>query len=518
MSTTRKIASGSALRMTVTVSTAVVSFLIMPFIVHRLGDRLYGIWTLVATFIGYYGVLELGLSRAVTRFSSAALGAGDREECNRVFNTALRIYVTLSLIVLFATIVIASLSKYLVRNPTDAALFWKLVLILGMSFALLFPNRVYNGMLEANLRFDRAASIDLMSLVVRTVLVIAALLLGYKVVGLAVATLVAGVPAVIAYIYSLHSEMPFLRLDAKYWGWPTAKTLFSYSAFSFISQLAEVLRYRVDNVVVAAFVGAAAVTHYRVGGALAQSFFELMLAIGGVFPSVFSRLEGAKDFEGIKKTFFFATKVTICVSSFIGFGLIAWGKPFIARWMGPSYVDSYPVLVALVLGCVFTSSQGPSVGLLYGTSRHKFLALVNSIEGVINLALSIILVRMMGIVGVALGTLIPMTASKLIVQPFYVCRVSHIPYFEYLRRSGKTVFFVALSLVLPLLLTHRLSAPNYKALVLLAVLSFALYVPSLWFLEFDAKEKAVLKKALSPWHRGEAQIGVAPSSQSSDRY
>jgi len=496
--------------MTVTVSTAVVSFLIMPFIVHTLGDRMYGIWTLVATFIGYYGVLELGLSRAITRYSSAALGALDHEECNRVFNTALRIYVTLSLVVLVVTAAIAALSRFLVKNPADASLFWKIVLILGLSFALMFPTRVLSGLLEASLRFDRTATIDLMSLFIRTALVIVVLLLGYKVVGLALATLLASIPSVIAYVYSLRTELPFLRLDSKYWGWPTAKTLFSYSAFSFISQLAEILRYRVDNVVVAAFVGAAAVTHYRIGGALAQSFFDLMLAIGGVFPSVFSRLEGAKDFEGIKRTFFFATKITICVSSFIGFGLIAWGKPFIARWMGPSYLDGYPVLVALVLGCVFTSSQGPSVGLLYGTSRHKFLALVNSIEGVTNLALSIILVRMMGIVGVALGTLVPMTASKLIVQPFYVCRVSHIPYVEYLRRCGRTVAVVLLSLAIPFLLAEMLAAPDYKILVVLAVLSFTFYAASLWLFEFNSREKEVLKKALrlSPATK---DVSAAPS-------
>src|SRR5271167_113020 len=104
--TTRKLASGSALRLTVTFGTAVTSFLIMPFVVHTLGDSLYGIWTVVATFVGYYGVLELGLSRAVSRYAAAALGAGDHEECNRVFNTALRIYMVLGAVVLILTCVL----------------------------------------------------------------------------------------------------------------------------------------------------------------------------------------------------------------------------------------------------------------------------------------------------------------------------------------------------------------------------------------------------------------------------
>lgn len=507
MSTTRKLASGSALRMSVTVSTAIVQFLMMPFIVHSLGDVMFGLWTLVSTFVGYYGVLEFGLSRAVSRYSAAALGAGNHDECNRVFNTALRIFLTLSGAVLLITGVIAALARHLVKNPVDAPLFWRIILLLGISFAIMFPTRVFSGLLEASLRFDRTASIDLITLVVRTALIIIALLLGYKVVGLALATLIANIPSVLLYIRALRADLPFLRLDSKYWGWLTAKSLFSYSAFSFISQLAEILRYRVDNVVVAAFVGStqlvalAAVTHYRIGGALAQYFFDLMLAIGGVFPAVFSRLEGARDFEGIKRTFFFATKITICVSSFIGFGLIAWGKPFIARWMGPSYEDSYPVLVTLVLGCVFTSSQGPSVGLLYGTSRHKFLALVNSIEGVSNLVLSIILARIIGIEGVALGTLIPMTISKLIVQPYYVCHTANIRYLEYLRRSGKMVAVVLGSLLVPLLLAQKLAAPNYKILTMLGILSAALYALPLWRFGFDPRERGVLRKALWPLAR-----------------
>jgi len=494
--TTRKLASGSALRLTVTFGTAVTSFLIMPFVVHTLGDSLYGIWTVVATFVGYYGVLELGLSRAVSRYAAAALGAGDHEECNRVFNTALRIYMVLGAVVLILTCVLATLSPWLCKTAEDASLFWKIILILGISFAVMFPTRVFSGVLEANLRFDRTATVDLISLCLRTLLVVIVLKLGYKVVGLALSTLVASIPSVILYVYFLRRELPFLQFQGKYWGWLTARMLFSYSAFSFISQLAEILRYRVDALVVLAFVNSAAVTHYRVGSALAQYFFELMLALVGVFPSVFSRLEGAKDFEGIKRTFFFATKITICISSFIGFGMIAWGKPFIIRWMGPTYADSYPILVTLALGCIFTSSQGPSVGLLYGTSRHKFLALVNSIEGITNLVLSIILVKIYGILGVALGTLIPMTLSKLIVQPIYVCRTANIPYLDYVRRAGRSFGAVIASLAIPFLLARRFATPDYKVLCLLGVVSLILYVAPLWLFEFSQQERKVLRGVL----------------------
>src|SRR2546430_11133807 len=41
------------------------------------------------------------------------------------------------------------------------------------------------------------------------------------------------------------------------------------------------------------------------------------------------------------------------------FGMLAWGKSFIVRWMGPHYADSYLVLVLLVVGVTVSLWQGP---------------------------------------------------------------------------------------------------------------------------------------------------------------
>jgi O-antigen/teichoic acid export membrane protein len=265
-----------------------------------------------------------------------------------------------------------------------------------------------------------------------------------------------------------------------------------------IAALANVLRFRVDNIVVASFVGLAAVTHYRIGGTLVQYFFLFMNALLGMFTSVFSRKEGAKDHEAIRKTYFFASKISICIASFVAFGMIAWGKPFIARWMGVQYLDAYPVLVALVVGYYLALAQGPAVGLLFGLSRHKYFALVNSVEGIVNLLLSILLVRRYGIVGVALGTLVPMTLSSVIIQPIYVCRMAGIDYFEYVRRTGRTLAIVVGSLVLPVLLSVRFAVPDYIILLSVALVSLGLYVMPLWLLEFSPVETRILLGAVWP--------------------
>jgi O-antigen/teichoic acid export membrane protein len=453
---------------------------------------------LVAGFIGYYGVLDLGLSQAITRYLGRSLGSADQEECSRVFNTALRIYALIGVAVLVLTTVLAALAPLFCKSAEDAALFWKIILILGITTALQFPARVFRGVLEAHLRFDLTAGLDLLTLGLRTVLVIAILLLGYRLLGLAWVTCLAGIPPLFLSIYWTRKELPFLTFDSKYWQAATAKTLFSYSAFSFIAHLADLLRFRVDNVVVAAFIGLQAVTHYSIASRLSDYFKELILALLGVFPSVFSRQEGAKDYEGIRRTFFFASKLSLCISSFIGFGLLAWGKAFIARWMGPRYVDAYPVLVALVLSQFFAVAQTPSVALLFGTSKHKFFAVANFVEGVANLALSLVLVKRYGMLGVALGTMIPMGVNRLLIQPAYVCRASEFKYFDYVGRMGRTLAVVLVSLVLPIVITVRFARPDYTVLVCIGLSSGAMYALALWLFEFTPKETNTLRRAIWP--------------------
>jgi len=218
----------------------------------------------------------------------------------------------------------------------------------------------------------------------------------------------------------------------------------------------------------------------------------------GVLPSVFSRQEGARDFAALKRTFFFGTRLAIAVSTFFAFGLLAWGKPFIHRWMGSQYEDAYPVLVFLTMGLTFFLWQTASISLLYGTSRHKFLAMFNSLEALVNLGLSLVLVKRYGIVGVAAGTTFPIAINTLLVIPIYVCRVSNVDYLEYIRNAGRTVAVALASLVLPTLLALRFDAPDYKVLAILGVVSTILYVPPMWVFGFSTTEARTLLRVIWP--------------------
>jgi O-antigen/teichoic acid export membrane protein len=493
-----KLVRGSTLRVLNLIIQITVSFFLMPFMIHSLGDRMYGLWIFIGTFIGFYGLLDLGLSSSVGRHISGAIGAKKLDECNRIFNTSIILYSALACVVILITIVIALLAPIFFKKPEEADLFWKVVLILGINLAIDFPIRAFGGILTAQLRFDLISTVEMISLVLRTILVVVVLNAGYGILALTWVTVLSGIPEKILSIYLSMRNFPSLKFNKKNWELKTAKTLFTYGIFTLIAQLGDILRFKLDHLVITVFVGLAAVTHFSIASSLVTYFTNFVLAATGVLLPVFSQLEGVGDNEQIKKVFFFSSRISICISSFIGYGMIALGKPFIDHWMGSSYVDAYPCLVLLVLGSVFTLWQTSSVNLLYGISKNKYYAILNSIEGAGNLFLSLVLVRYWGIIGVAVGTFIPMVIIRLFILPLYVCRIISIPFVEYVRITARTVGMNCLALAIPLLISLFFATSNYWVLATIGLVSFCIYSVTIWILEFDLKEKFLIQKAIMP--------------------
>lgn len=494
----RKLAIGSSLNSLYLLATAAISFLVTPFLVRHLGDHHYGVWTLVVVFTEYYSVLELGLSAAVGRFMAGALGAGDQERSNALFNTSLFVFSAAGVLALVLSVVAAGLTSLFVHNPQDATVFKQAILILGLNVALNFPLRVYRGVLQAHLRFATVAYTDLVYLLLRTFFAVGLVLMGYRVVGLALATLVSLLPSLFLYPYFTSRDLPFLKVSFHQWRPVLAKELFSYGFYSYFGYLGGVLRSKTMPFIIASFMSITMVTHYRLAGMASGYYGELVTALIGVFQPLLSQQQGAGNLQAMRRTALFATKLALCISGFFAFGTIAFGKVFLARWVGRAYLDAYPCMVLLVISQFLAVSQRPATFAIFAVARHQFLGLLVVLEGVCNVVLALVLVPHWGLTGVGWAVLIPIAVSKLIVQPMYACRVTGLDYQEYIRTFGLTAVKMMLSLLAPALMIFELARPNYKSMLLLTAISVILYGVPVVITVLNRRENQILWRSILP--------------------
>src|SRR3954463_4133366 len=80
VTSTRLLARNTFLNLFAQLAPLVVAFVSVPILITALGSDRFGVLTLAWTLIGYFGLFDLGLGRALVQAVSEALGGGDDDE------------------------------------------------------------------------------------------------------------------------------------------------------------------------------------------------------------------------------------------------------------------------------------------------------------------------------------------------------------------------------------------------------------------------------------------------------
>jgi O-antigen/teichoic acid export membrane protein len=206
---------------------------------------------------------------------------------------------------------------------------------------------------------------------------------------------------------------------------------------------------------------------------------------------------GSGDTAGVRTSFFTGTRAALVVAAFGAFGMITVGRAFITRWMGAEFLDAYPILVLLTLAMFFDMWQLTSVSSLYATMNQKSYAQINLLEAGINVVLSILLVRRYGMIGVAIGTLVPGICVRTIVQPWIVQKKLGISMKSYLLSSAATLSRCLVCLVAPVLIMTHWLQPNYISIIVTSTAALVLFAIPIWIWEFKGVGYMQFRQSLS---------------------
>jgi O-antigen/teichoic acid export membrane protein len=471
---------------------ALIGFFMMPFLISNLGDHDYGIWLVATSLVGTYYLLDFGLAATVMRYAALSVGSGDVQHLSRVVTTALAIYALLATAVLLVTLVLGYLAPQWNVAANDASDFRHVILITGLSMALGFPFKAFAGILQARLRYDLLSSISLFKMIFSTACTIFLVLQGYGIVALAYIGLIAGLLSDLAFLAYARREAPGLEVRRSLFDLSLLRQLGSFSIWSFLIQLAGQLRFRIDALVIGSMRGATDVTQYTVGARLSEiPDGVLYQATNIVQPLLTGHFAEGKQ-QRMLETLSLYTRINAAFGVYVTGMLLILGEAFISRWMGAGYSNSIFVLYALTLTRCLGFILNPLDNSLYAIGKIQFLAAVNILDAAVNVALSIWLGGMYGIIGVALGTLIPMTATRLLFVMPYACRQLGWPLTAYLRVVGRPLLVGSVLICLSWLLynCNRWADPGYVRIGFFALFCAAVYVPLVFWLGFSVIERA----------------------------
>ncbi|MBB5316882.1 lipopolysaccharide biosynthesis protein [Tunturibacter empetritectus] len=435
----------------------VVPFFLAPFVVRHLGATIYGIWILAVSTAAYLNMLDLGLRSAITRFVSKSATEGDTQAAQKAIAATLWFRGLIAAVMVLISIALSIWFGKIFKIPHDLVRPAQVtVLLCSLGVASTLVAGVYGGVLRAINRFDVLSGITMTQTLVRAVGVILILRSGHGLLVLAIweFVIVFG-SAVSEFVFAFKLYPPcrilVFRPDMK-----TLKSIWSYSFKAFVIIVAVQIVFYTDNVVVGAFLSVGVVTFYSIAGSLAMYSGQIATAMGSTFMPMASGFDASGNAANLKKLLVRGTQAMLGLMLPIGITLLLRGKTFIGLWMGPQFSETSGTILQILLISQFFSIANATAGqIAYGINKHKTVATWAAAEAALNLGLSLILVKTIGIYGVAWGTSISLTLNHLIFWPRFVKRELGIPVPIYLWQGWGKVTLCSLPYALATYLADR---------------------------------------------------------------
>ncbi len=438
-----------------------VGIFLSPFILHHLGDAAFGIWVLIFSVTGYYGLFDLGIRSSIIRYVSKYTATDDREKLAQFVNTALFTYTGIGIISMVLTAALSSSVEHVFQIPPDMHSQARLLLLMvGASVSLGFPLGVFGGMLEGLQRFYILNWTSIGATLARAVLIVYFLNRGYGL--LTVALITVGLPVLSSVLRGIIVfRLCPMPVGLKHVDRASFRHMANYGGTTFLVLVASRLRFRTDELVLGTMMSTVAVTWFNIGARIVDYAQEFVSSLAQVFVPMASHSEATGNLDRVRKIYIAGNRVCAFLILPITAILIIFGKHIIRIWVGGRYVPhSYPVLVVMIIPFALMLSQAASGRILFGLGKHQTYAAITVIEGLANLILSIALVRPYGIVGDAMGTAIPLAFTCLVFLPRHMKKQIGVPVGTFFREAFTLPILLTLPFVGALLLANRYFYPR----------------------------------------------------------
>lgn len=471
----------------------VVGLFLTRFLVHRLGDEMYGAWALIGSVMMYLGLVDLGFGSSIQKYMAEFAAHGAEARIGRLLSTTLIMFSGLGLALLILAFVVSPLIGTVFQISAGSVTEARTALIMmGLVQGIALPLGVFNGALVGLQRMDLNNMISVAGTGVIVLFVVKFVNAGWGLPGICAAYLIVTLLSGMVRFLCVRRLLPGMRLSLSGYDRSIVRTTSTYGLTFFGLKIAHFLKYNTDSFVIAGFLSTAAVTPFAVANRLATMIRQIVeQAVEALIP-VFSQLNSLEDTGRIKLIYMQAGKVTMGIAAPITLFVCAFARPILQAWLVdvPRQADVLTVILAIT---VFASVvPAVSVKLMLGVAKHRTLAIITLVDSVVNLILSILLVRPYGLVGVALGTMVPLVITHVFVFPWLGCRLIGMSAPAFLGELARAAFLPMLPAGAAVWALLTYARPGSAAMLLLeAVLIGALYVVFFALWSLDASEREI---------------------------
>ena len=406
-----------------------VSFLLVPLTLYYLNPTKYGIWLTLSSIIGWFGFFDIGLGNGLRNKLAEAFALKDYKLAKIYVSTTYAILLLIigSVYILFLIInPFLNWSKLLNTTPEMAGELSLIAVIVFTFFALRFVLKLIGVILTANQlpaynnAFDAVGNLIALVVIFIITKISQGNLLYISIVYSAAPVIV----LIIASFYFFNGKYKIIKPNIKSVNFIYFKPLASLGVKFFFLQIAAIVIFSTDNMIITQILGPAEVTPYNI----AFKYFGIPIMVFTIiitpYWSAFTDAITKNDIKWIKNSINKLLKIWLLVVVGVII-LLAISKYFYLMWVGDKV--HIPFLLSAFMGLYAIISTWNTIFAYFTNGVGKIkLQMYDGIFGMIlNIPISIFFAKNLGMgsAGVILGTcfslgigsvLIPVQTRKII--------------------------------------------------------------------------------------------------------
>ena len=394
----------------------VVAFLAIPILIERLGTDRFGILTLAWVIVGYFGLFDIGLGRALKKLVAEKIGKGQTREIPGLVWTALSLMGGLSIIgsaLLFFLIpwLVESILTipFLLKTETLRAF-----CLLAMSIPIVILTAGLCGVLEAHQRFDLVNAVRIPMGFFTFLGPLAVLPFSKNLLALVSVLVVGRVVVLIVHIILCFQVVPLMRQDICTKR-SLIKPLLSFGGWITISNIIGPFLLYTDRFFIASRISVASVAYYTTPYEVITKLLIIPAAILAVMFPAFSSKFAQNDLH--VKQLYRQTMKAISLTMFpIILFLFCFAERGLTLWINAAFArNSYRVAQFLAIGVFINSLGHISSSLVQASGRPDLTAKLHLAELPLYLIYLTWLLSKYGIDGAAFAWLIRVTISTFVL-------------------------------------------------------------------------------------------------------
>ena len=476
----------------VTGTELLVGVFMLPFNVAYLGQSAYGLWILVASVTVYFSMFDMGYGVAQVKFAAKYRAQGDSTALNEIASTMFCVFSGVGLFTFLLAILISlNLEKFFPLSPEQARTGQIVLIFISAYVALGFPMSVFGGIVNGFQRQYLNGAVHFVTTLAVVTANVVVLLSGYGLAELVAATTGVRILSYLAYALNAYRVFPALRIRPHLFKVERLREVTGFSVFILIIDIANKLNYSTDTIVIGAFLGTSAVAIWAVAQRLIEIVQRITDQLNAVLFPVVVDNSTVQRIDRLQRILIQGTRLSLGMVVPLATVLGLTARPLVMVWVGPQFAESVNVIYILSIVVALRVGNSTSSVILKGSGRHKFLAFANLSIAVANLILTVVLVRIYGLIGVAIGTLIPMIVLSMFIVFPAACRRVELPILTVFRKGVWPAIWPAIVMAVFIVFvnTGKLDGQwSWSVIILQSVVAAGIYAV-LFLISMDREER-----------------------------